>query len=110
MATIRPEHDSLATHREVARRGAFIGLDTLGYEMIRSGNPAADKGLIGHILLSSDQGTSASSKRYYGHTWSSVLMQFVPKLHYAGVPEEAIHQMLVDNPRRFLAFVPVDDD
>ena len=119
MATIRPEHDPLATHREVARRGAFIGLDTLGHEMSRSDIPAADKvrmvqdlleaGLIDHILLSSDQGNVRQFKRYYGHGWSSVLMQFVPKLRYAGVPEEAIHQMLVDNPRRFLAFVPVDE-
>ena len=45
-------------------------------------------------------------KRYYGHGWASVLMQFVPKLRYAGVPEEAIRKILVDNPRRFLAFVP----
>ena len=60
MATIRPEHDPLGTHREVARRGAFIGLDTLGHEMGRSDIPAADKvrmvqdlleaGLIDHIL------------------------------------------------------------
>ena len=35
MATIKPEHDPLATHTEVARRGAFIGLDTLGHEMGR---------------------------------------------------------------------------
>ena len=119
MATIRPEHDPLGTHREVARRGAFIGLDTLGHEMGRSDIPAADKvrmvqdlleaGLIDHILLSSDQGNVRQFKRYYGHGWSSVLMQFVPKLRYAGVPEEAIHQMLVDNPRRFLAFVPAGE-
>ncbi|MEE2637377.1 MAG: hypothetical protein VYE68_09120 [Acidobacteriota bacterium] len=116
MATIKPEHNPLATHREVARRGAFIGLDTLGHEMGRSDIPAADKvrmvqdlleaGLIDHVLLSSDQGNVRQFKRYYGHGWSSVLMQFVPKLRFAGVPEEAIRQILVDNPRRFLAFVP----
>jgi len=116
MATITPEHNPLATHREVARRGAFIGLDTLGHEMGRSDIPAADKvrmvqdlleaGLIDHILLSSDQGNVRQFKRYYGHGWSSVLMQFVPKLRFAGVPEAAIRQILVDNPRRFLAFVP----
>ena len=43
MATIKPEHDPLATHTEVARRGAFIGLDTVGHEMGRSEIPAADK-------------------------------------------------------------------
>ena len=59
-----------------------------------------------HILLSSDQGNVRQFKRYYGHGWSSVLMQFVPKLRYAGVPETSIRKVLVDNPRRFLAFVP----
>ena len=120
MATIKPEHDPLGTHTAVAQRGAFIGLDTLGHEMGRSDIPAADKvrmvqdlldaGLEDHILLSdhSDQarGNVRQFKRYYGHGWASVLMQFVPKLRYAGVPEETIRKILVDNPRRFLAFVP----
>ena len=116
MATIRPEHYPLATHSAVARRGAFVGLDTLGHEMGRSDIPAAAKvrmvqdlleaGLEDHILLSSDMGNVRQFKRYYGHGWSSVLMQFVPKLRYAGVPEESIRKILVDNPRRFLAFVP----
>ena len=116
MATIKPEHDPLGTHKEVARRGAFIGLDTLGHEMGRSDIPGHDKvrmvqdlleaGLEDHILLSSDQGNERQFNRYYGHGWASVLMQFVPKLRFAGVPEEAIRKILVDNPRRFLAFVP----
>lgn len=116
MATIKPEHDPLGTHKEVARRGAFIGLDTLGHEMGRSDIPAHDKvrmvqdlleaGLEDHILLSSDQGNERQFNRYYGHGWASVLMQFVPKLRFAGVPEETIRKILVDNPRRFLAFVP----
>ena len=116
MATLKPEHDPLGTHTEIARRGAFIGLDTVGHEMTRSDIPAADKvrmvqnlleaGLEDHILLSSDQGNVRQFNRYYGHGWASVLMQFVPKLRYAGVPETAIRKILVDNPRRFLAFAP----
>jgi predicted metal-dependent phosphotriesterase family hydrolase len=31
---------------------------------------------------------------------------FLPKLREAGVSEETLHGILVDNPRRFLAFVP----
>ena len=108
LATIKPEDNPLATHTAVARRGAFIGLDTLGHEMGRSDIPATtkvrmvqdllDAGLEDHILLSSDQGNERQFKRYYGHGWSSVLMQFVPKLRFAGVPEETIRKILVDNP------------
>ena len=117
MATLKPELNPLATHRAIAERGAFIGLDTLGHEMGRSDIPATDKvrmvtdlldaGLEDHILLSSDQGNVRQFKHYYGHGWSSVLMQFVPKLRFARVPEETIRKILVDNPRRFLAFQPV---
>ena len=117
MATLKPEHNPLATHRAIAERGAFIGLDTLGHEMGRSDIPSADKvqmvrdlldaGLDDHILLSSDQGNVRQFKHYYGHGWSSVLMQFVPKLRFAQVPEETIRKILVDNPRRFLAFQPM---
>ena len=81
MATLKPEHNPLATHRAVANRGAFIGLDTLGHEMGRSDIPATDKvrmvtdlldaGLEDHILLSSDQGNVRQFKHYYGHGWSS---------------------------------------
>ena len=116
MATIRPEDNPLETHTAVARRGAFIGLDTLGHEMGRSNIPAAAKvrmvqdlleaGLVDHILLSSDMGNIRQFNRHYGHGWASVLMQFVPKLRFAGVPEDTIRKILVDNPRRFLAFVP----
>ena len=116
MATIKPEDNPLATHTAVARRGAFVGLDTLGHEMGRSDIPAADKvrmvkdlleaGFEDQILLSSDQGNIRQFKHFYGHGWASVLMQFVPKLRFAGVAEETIRKLLVDNPRRFLAFVP----
>ena len=59
MATLRPEHDPLATHTAVARRGR-----------------------------------------------SSVSTRSGTRLRFAGVPEETIRQILVDNPRRLLAFVP----
>ena len=35
-----------------------------------------------------------------------LLRFFVPKLRDAGVKEATLHKILVDNPRRFLAFVP----
>ena len=48
------------------------------------------------LLLSTD------SRKDYGNT----VTKFVPQLRAAGVNEETIHRILVDNPRRFLAFVP----
>ena len=116
MSTLKDEHDPLATHSAIARRGAFVGLDTLGHEMSRSQIPALRKvrmvqdlleaGFEDRILFSSDMGNPNHWKANYGHGYASVLMQFVPKLLYAGVPERTIQKILVDNPRRFLAVRP----
>ena len=59
-----------------------------------------------HILLSSDFANTAQIKANWGNGFSTVLVQFVPKLRYYGVPEETIRKILVDNPRRWLAHVP----
>jgi predicted metal-dependent phosphotriesterase family hydrolase len=48
------------------------------------------------LLLSSD------TRKDYNKTTKV----FVPRLRAAGLKEETIHTILVDNPRRFLAFVP----
>ena len=116
MSTIRQEHDPIGTHSAIARRGAFIGLDTVGHEMSRSHIPATEKvkmvqdlleaGFEDHIVFSSDMGNRTHSKANYGNGFSTVLVQFVPKLLFAGVPERTIRKILVDNPRRFLAAEP----
>ena len=116
MSTIKRAHDPLGTHSAIAKRGAFIGLDTVGHEMSRSQIPEKDKvrmvqdlldaGLEDHILFSSDMGNTTHWKANYGNGYSTVLMQFVPKLLYAGVPEITIRKILVDNPRRLLAVQP----
>ena len=53
-------------------------------------------GFAGHLMFSADASGG------YGKT----LTVFVPKLKAAGVSDEVLHGILVDNPRRFLAFVP----
>ena len=116
MSTLKPEDDPRATHAELARRGAFVGLDTVGHEMSRSRIPEVDKvqmvadlvdgGYEDHIILSSDMANVSHFKANWGNGYSTVLVQFVPKLRFAGIPELTIRKILVDNPRRFLAFAP----
>ena len=105
------------THREIARRGAFIGFDTVGRRMSASFIPerekvdmvlsAIDAGFEDNILLSSDFADTTQLKANWGNGFSTVLVQFVPKLRYRGVPDETIRKILVDNPRRWLAHRPV---
>ena len=65
-----------------------------------------DAGYEDQVLLSADFAREAELKANGGAGYSSVTAIFLPKLRYAGVPEETIRKIMVDNPRRFLAFVP----
>ena len=117
LSTIRRSDDpGWETHKEIAGRGAFLGFDTVGHRMSASFIPEREKvdmvlnaleaGYEDHILLSSDFANTAQIKANWGNGFSTVLVQFVPKLRYYGVPEETIRKILVDNPRRWLAHVP----
>ena len=117
LSTIRRADDpGWETHKEIAGRGAFIGFDTVGHRMSASFIPEREKvdmvlnaleaGCEDHILLSSDFANTAQIKANWGNGFSTVLVQFVPKLRYYGVPQETIRKILVDNPRRWLAHVP----
>lgn len=117
LTAIRPDTESLAqTAKALAKRGAFLGFDTVGHLMGRSAIPEAhkvkyvlavlDAGYADHLLFSADSTPVPQLKANWGQGYSSVVAQFVPKLRYAGVKDGMLHKLLVDNPRRFLAFVP----
>ena len=118
LSTIQRSDDpGWETHKEIAGRGAFIGFDTVGHRMSASFIPEREKvdmvlnaleaGYEDHILLSSDFANTTQIKANWGNGFSTVLVQFVPKLRYHGVPATTIRKILVDNPRRWLAHVPV---
>lgn len=117
LTDIKPNEEPLGqTAKAIAARGAFLGFDTVGHEMSASSIPAAHKvryvleileaGYEDNLMLAADFSQSRQLKANWGHGFSTVLLQFVPKLRYAGVDEATLHKILVDNPRRFLAFVP----
>lgn len=117
LATIKADQEPLGqTAKALGQRGAFLGFDTVGHQMGRSMIPEAHKvrhflevlnaGLEDQLLLSADSTPEPQFKTNWGQGYSSVVTQFVPKLRYAGVSDAVLHKILVDNPRRFLAFVP----
>jgi predicted metal-dependent phosphotriesterase family hydrolase len=55
-----------------------------------------EAGFADHLMFSAD------ASRGYAKT----LTVFLPKLKAAGASDEVLHRIMVDNPRRFLAFVP----
>jgi phosphotriesterase-related protein len=86
-------------HKTICRRGAFIGFDRQGNndtQQVPMVTALIEAGFADHLMFSSD----ASSG------YAKTLTVFLPKLKDAGVTDEVLRRIMVDNPRRFLAFVP----
>jgi phosphotriesterase-related protein len=87
-------------HKAICRRGAFVGFDRHGgggdAQQVPMVMALIDAGFADHLMFSAD----ASS------AYSKTLTVFLPKLKAAGISDEVLHRVTVDNPRRFLAFVP----
>jgi phosphotriesterase-related protein len=97
-------------HKALCKRGAFIGFDRQGGPGDARQAPMVvaliDAGYADNLLFSSDLSTENQLKRNGGAGYAKTLTVFVPKLREAGVKEDTLHGILVNNPRRFLAFVP----
>jgi phosphotriesterase-related protein len=95
---------------QIAKRGAFVGFDRVTGGLVPDDKKVAmllrflDAGYADRLLLSADFNFTARSASRPGY--GTTLTTFVPKLGQAGVPPETIRRVTIDNPRRFLAFVP----
>ena len=95
--------------KQIAKRGAYVGFDRVTGGMVPDDKKVImvraflDAGYRDQLLLCSDfTGRRTAARPGYGNT----LTVFLPKLRAAGISEETLHAITVDNPRRFLAFVP----
>jgi len=90
---------NVAVHKTICRRGAFVGFDRQGLndtQQVPMVMALVDAGFADHLMFSAD-GSSGYSK---------TVTVFLPKLKAAGISDQVLHHIMVDNPRRFLAFVP----
>jgi phosphotriesterase-related protein len=95
--------------KAIAKRGAYVGFDRV------TGGRVPDEGKIKmllaffdagyqtHLLLSSD---STGGRTIDAPAYNRTTSGFIPKLRAAGISDDTIRTILVDNSRRFLAFVP----
>ncbi|WP_411721944.1 phosphotriesterase [Mycetocola sp.] len=98
---------------EVARRGAFVGLDHVGLdddgEYVNDRERAAlvlelvEAGHGAQILLSSNAIGVAKGQPDYDLPFSHVVSTFVPFLTSQGLSEDDARRILVDNPRDLLS-------
>jgi phosphotriesterase-related protein len=91
---------NVAVQKAICRRGAFVGFDRQGgggdAQQVPMVMALIEAGFADHLMFSAD----ASSG------YAKTLTVFLPKLKAAGVSDEVLHKIMVDNSRRFLAFVP----
>jgi phosphotriesterase-related protein len=96
--------------KQIARRGAYVGFDRVTGGMVPDEKKVAmilaflEAGYADRLLLSSDYNFTARSDARPGY--AITLTVFAPKLRKAGVTDEMLRTITIDNPRRFLAFVP----
>ncbi len=87
-------------HKTICRRGGFVGFDRQGgngdAQVVPLVMALLDAGFADHVLISGD------ASRGYARPITS----FVPKLEAAAADAATLRRITVDNPRRFLAFVP----
>src|SRR5579863_6727980 len=109
-AGVKPEHvvighlgnlvdPNVYVHKAICRRGAFVGFDRQGgnndTQQIPMVMALIEAGFADHLMFSSDAFSA----------YAKTVTVFLPKLKAAGVDEQVLHGIMVNNPRRFLAFV-----
>lgn len=106
--------DDHALHAAVAKRGAWVAWDRIANmsnaeddeRSVRQVLKFIENGYVDQLLLSSDFSQEKDTKQKGGPGYAKTWTVFVPKLRAAGVPDKLLHQIMYDNPRRFLSFVP----
>lgn len=98
--------------KQLAKRGVFVGFDRVGIPIVPDAQKVTtilaflDAGYVDHLLLSSDFSNGRGLKKNGGPGIAQTVTVFGPMLVKAGVSEKTLQQILVDNPRRFLAVKP----
>ena len=97
----------------IARRGVNLGFDHSAKpddpridEYVRTILAVLEAGYEDRVFLSSDFGNSKYLRKNGGPGIDMTVTTFVPRLRKAGVTDALLHRILVENPRRLLAFVP----
>lgn len=97
-------------HDAVATRGAWVQFDTVRgvheFEIekrIRLVKEVIARGHLRRLLLSHDVCVPAHLRAYGGGGYDYLLTEFIPRLLGAGVAQEQIHTLTVENPRAALS-------
>jgi len=101
---------NVQVHRAICKRGAYVGFDRQGgpgdAEQVPLVMALLEAGFADRLMFAADTSSANQMKRNKGDGYAKTFTVFVPKLKAAGADDKVLHQIMVDNPRKFLAFVP----
>ena len=101
---------NVTVQKAICRRGAFIGFDRQGgpgdAQQVPMVMALIEAGFADNLMFSADISNAGQMKKNGGQGYAKTLTVFVPKIKAAGASDDVLHQIMFDNPRRFLAFVP----
>lgn len=97
----------------VAGWGGYVSIDNLGLQLgdhedqvRRVVLDLLEAGYTRQLLLSQDVGQAAELRSRGGRGYTYLAETFLPSLRAAGVSDETIHTITVQNPRRWLTITP----
>ena len=97
-------------HEAIARRGTYVQFDTVrglrrydDEQQVRLTQEMIRRGYLAQLLLSHDNCYQSHLKVSGGNGYDYIPTRFVPLLKEAGLSDEQIRTLLVENPRRVLA-------
>jgi len=116
---------------KIAEAGCYIEFDTTGepavvvpaylcpentvlafpsdMERIKEIKRLIDDGYLNQILISQDTCMRHSYVTYGGHGYAHILNNVVPWMRRAGISDEQIQTLIVENPKRLLTFAPAEE-
>ncbi len=108
------ERRSAADVLAIAETGVFVQIDHVGrpleagmisdQQRARNVAEVVRAGRVRQLTLSMDICVNSQMHAHRGHGYDHLLLNFVPLLRSEGVSDADIRTMLVENPRRILAF------
>ena len=112
--------DDLDYHKAIAAKGAYTEYDTFGMEIyqdtyrthfssdmvsIDAVKEMIDSGFMSNVLISHDACFKICLQRYGGWGISHILNHLPPYMRAAGITDEDLQTIMVENPARILTFV-----
>jgi phosphotriesterase-related protein len=98
-------------HEAIAERGAYVQYDGIGRSHIYPDKKRVSmlaemigRGHVERLLLSTDRCWRSDLHAYGGLGYDHILVNFIPMLKEAGISDEQVDIMTVENPKRVLPF------